>query len=295
MEEMAEERKYSKLEWFFYIIFIPLLFTLVLSAVIAQMFGYNVMGILAKELNKVPVLEKVIPDAAVDSSAPAEDGNKADEKDSKISELEIKLEAKEREIADLKRKAELEKQKMDQVLQQAQKHQEATKAAEKKATEEEQKKIKNLAKIYTSMSAGKAAPILEKMAPEEAAQLLLTMKAEERSAIMAKMDPKKAADLSLLLKEASPEDLAEPSAIQQQLLELKYNASVRELASSISSMQPASAADLVEKLFKADEKRAVLVLSQMNAEQRGQILSKLAENPNGAAVAAKISQKLLTY
>ena len=280
MEEMAEERKYSKLEWFFYIIFIPLLFTLVLSAVIAQMFGYNVMGILAKELNKVPVLEKVIPDAAVDSSAPAEDGNKADEKDSKISELEIKLEAKEREIADLKRKAELEKQKMDQVLQQAQKHQEATKAAEKKATEEEQKK---------------AAPILEKMAPEEAAQLLLTMKAEERSAIMAKMDPKKAADLSLLLKEASPEDLAEPSAIQQQLLELKYNASVRELASSISSMQPASAADLVEKLFKTDEKRAVLVLSQMNAEQRGQILSKLAENPNGAAVAAKISQKLLTY
>jgi len=295
MEEMEEERSYNKLEWFFYIIFIPVLFTLVLSAIIAQMFGYNVVGVLAKELNNLPVVEKTIPDAAVTRSETAADGTKTDEKDIKISELEAKLAAKEREIEKIKKEAQQEQQKSKQLAQQAEVQQEADKAAQAQANEEKQKQIKNLAKIYTSMSAGKAAPILEKMAPEESASLLLVMKAEERSAIMAKMDPKKAADLSLLLKETSLHNTTDPGALQQRLMELKYNASVRELASSIASMQPASAADLIERMFKADEKKAVLVLSQVDAAQRGQVLSALAQDQSRAALAAKISQKLLTY
>ncbi|GEN34102.1 MotE family protein [Aneurinibacillus danicus] len=295
MEEMEEERSYNKLEWFFYIIFIPVLFTLVLSAIIAQMFGYNVVGVLAKELNNLPVVEKIIPDAAVTRSETAADGTKTDEKDIKISELEAKLAAKEREIEKIKKEAQQEQQKSKQLAQQAEVQQEADKAAQAQANEEKQKQIKNLAKIYTSMSAGKAAPILEKMAPEESASLLLVMKAEERSAIMAKMDPKKAADLSLLLKETSLHNTTDPGALQQRLMELKYNASVRELASSIASMQPASAADLIERMFKADEKKAVLVLSQVDAAQRGQVLSALAQDQSRAALAAKISQKLLTY
>ncbi len=296
IEEMEEERSYSKLEWFFYIIFIPLLFTLALSAIIAQMFGYNVVGVLAKELNKIPYVEKIIPDAAV---APAKES--ADEKPittkegAKVSDLEAQLATKEREVAELKKKAELDQQKMKQMEQKTQANQGPAAENKQKADEEKQKQIKNLAKIYTSMSAGKAAPILEKMAPEEAAQLLLVMKAEERSGIMAKMDPKKAADLSLLLKETSLGDDADPTVLQQRLLELKYNASVRELASSISSMQPADAAALIEKLFKADEKKTIYVLQQMEAAQRGQILSELAKDKTRATLAAKISQKLLTY
>ncbi|MBN6185828.1 MotE family protein [Aneurinibacillus sp. BA2021] len=296
MEELEEERSYSRLEWFFYIIFIPLLFTLALSAIIAQMFGYNVVGVLAKELNKIPYVEKIIPDAAV---APAKES--AEEKpitkkeDEKISDLETRLATKEREVAELKKKAELDQQKMKQLEQQRADNQASASEEQKKTDEEKQKQIKSLAKIYTTMSAGKAAPILEKMAPEEAAQLLLVMKAEERSGIMAKMDPKKAADLSLLLKETSLGDSADPTVLQQRLLEVKYNTSVRELASSISSMQPANAADLVERLFKADEKKAVYVLSQMEASQRGQILSELAKDKTRAALAAKISQKLLAY
>ncbi|ERI09211.1 MotE family protein [Aneurinibacillus aneurinilyticus] len=290
MEEIAEERSYSRLEWFFYIIFIPLLFTLVLSAIIAQMFGYNVVGILAKELNKVPVIEKLIPDAAVERSPSEKEETKTDKKDAKVTDLETRLAVKEREVNELKKKAERE----NQLQQQTQSQQVATKATQEQIDIEKQKQIKNLAKVYTSMSAGKAAPIMEKMSPEEAGQLLLVMKPEERSAIMAKMDPKTAADLTLLLKETSLTDSNDPGALQQRLLDLKYNASIRELAASISSMQPTNAANLIEKLFASDERKAVLVLLQMEAGQRGQILSELAKDKNRATLAAKISQKLLT-
>lgn len=288
MEEIAEERSYSRLEWFFYIIFIPLLFTLVLSAIIAQMFGYNVVGVLAKELNQIPVIEKLIPDAAIDRPPSEKEETKTDKKDVTVADLKTQLAVKEREVNELKKKAKLEEQKAKQ-LQQGD-----AKASQEQMNEEKQKQIKNLAKVYTTMSAGKAAPIMEKMSPEEAGQLLLVMKPEERSAIMAKMDPKTAADLTLLLKETSQADSNDPGVLQQRLLELKYNASIRELAASISSMQPTNAANLIERLFTSDERKAVLVLSQMEAGQRGQILSKLAENKSRAALAAKISQKLLT-
>lgn len=288
MEEIAEERSYSRLEWFFYIIFIPLLFTLILSAIIAQMFGYNVVGVLAKELNKIPVIEKLIPDAAIDRPPSEKEETKTDKKDVTVADLKTQLAVKEREVNELKKKAKLEEQKAKQ-LQQGD-----AKASQEQMNEEKQKQIKNLAKVYTTMSAGKAAPIMEKMSPEEAGQLLLVMKPEERSAIMAKMDPKTAADLTLLLKETSQAVSNDPGVLQQRLLELKYNASIRELAASISSMQPTNAANLIERLFTSDERKAVLVLSQMEAGQRGQILSKLAENKSRAALAAKISQKLLT-
>jgi flagellar motility protein MotE (MotC chaperone) len=293
MEEMAEERSYSKLEWFFYIIFIPLLFTLVLSAIIAQMFGYNVVGVLAKGLNTVPIVEKVIPDSAFESASDKKKEKDVDEKDIKISELEAKLDAKERELKKVQKAMEEEKRRAIQWQQQQAQANAAAAVEKQKADEEEQKQIKSIAKIYTSMSAGKAAPILEKMAPEEAVQLLQVMKPEERSAIIAKMDPKKAADLSLLLKDAAV--AGELDMLQQQIGQVKNNASVREVADSISSMAPASAADLIERLFKSDENRTVLILKQMNADQRGQILSKMAENKNQAALAARISQKLLAY
>jgi flagellar motility protein MotE (MotC chaperone) len=294
MEELEEERSYNKLEWFFYIIFIPLLFTLVLSAIIAQMFGYNVVGVLAKELNKIPVIEKVIPDAAVDRPSSSTGNSRSDKKDSQISDLEIKLAAKEREIADMKRKAQFDEQKMKQLSQQVQMQQETSKAAQNQMNADKQQQIKNLAKIYTSMSAGKAAPILAKMKPEDAAQLLLVMKPDERSAIMAKMDPGTAADLSLLLKDTSASGTNDPKTLQQRLLEVKYNASVRDLASSMASMQPVSAANLIEGIFKNDEKKAVLILSQMDVGARGQILAQLAGDPKRASLATKISQKLVT-
>ncbi|GED13164.1 MotE family protein [Aneurinibacillus migulanus] len=294
MEEIAEERSYSRLEWFFYIIFIPLLFTLVLSAIIAQMFGYNVVGVLAKELNQIPVIEKLIPDAAIDRPPSEKEEVKTDKKDVTVADLKTQLAVKEREVNELKKKAELEEQKAKRLQQQTQIQQGDAKVSQEQMNEEKQKQIKNLAKVYTTMSAGKAAPIMEKMSPEEAGQLLLVMKPEERSAIMAKMDPKTAADLTLLLKETSQADSNDPGVLQQRLLELKYNASIRELAASISSMQPTNAANLIERLFTSDERKAVLVLSQMEAGQRGQILSKLAENKSRAALAAKISQKLLT-
>lgn len=296
MDEIAEEQSYSKLEWFFYIIFIPLLFTLVLSAIIAQMFGYNVVGMLAKGLNEIPVVEKVIPDsAAPNSKKTVQTGTISEKPDARVTDLQKQIELKNKEIDRLKEKAKEEKKKVDQ-----QKETAATQAAKQKAEEERLKEVKQLAKMYTSMSAGKAAPILEKMPPEEASNLLQVMKSEERSAILAKMTPKTAADLTVLIQkiklgqmpDAQPEAQA---AIQKQIQIMKSNASAEEVAASIGTMQPANAAVLVENLFRTDEQKALAVMRSMDQQKRGDILSSITNDLKKGALAAKISQKLMAY
>lgn len=302
MEEIAEEQSYSKMEWFFYIIFIPLLFTLVLSAIIAQMFGYNVVGMLAKGLNQVPVVEKLIPDSAVpNSKKTTQTETTATKTDARVSDLQKQIELKNKEIDALKQKQQEEKKMQEQAQQAAQVSQQATaQASQQNADQERLKEMKQLAKIYTAMSAGKAAPILEKMPPEEAASLLQVMKPEDRSSIMAKMNPKKAADVTVLMQkmslgqmpDATPEAQA---AIQNQIKIAKNNASAEEMAASIATMQPASAAVLIENLFRTDEQKALAVMRSMDQQKRGDILSSMTNDLKKGALAAKISQKLMAY
>ncbi|BAU27671.1 flagellar motility protein MotE (MotC chaperone) [Aneurinibacillus soli] len=301
MEEIAEEQSYSKMEWFFYIIFIPLLFTLVLSAIIAQMFGYNVVGMLAKGLNQVPVVEKLIPDSAAPNSKKTTQTETTPAKsDARVSDLQKQLDLKNKEIDKLKQKQQEEKKMQDQAQQATSAQTTAAQASQQKATEERLKEMKQLAKIYTAMSAGKAAPIFEKMPPEEAANLLQVMKPEDRSSIMAKMNPKKAADMTVLIQkmslgqmpDATPEAQA---AIQNEIKIVKNNASAEEVAASIATMQPASAAVLVENLFRTDEQKALAVMRNMDQQKRGDILSSITNDLKKGALAAKISQKLMAY
>ncbi|WCN39095.1 MotE family protein [Aneurinibacillus uraniidurans] len=318
MEEIAEEQSYSKMEWFFYIIFIPLLFTLVLSAIIAQMFGYNVVGMLAKGLNQVPVVEKLIPDSAVPNSKKTTQTETTTAKqDTRADDLQKQIDLKNKEIDKLKQAQGTENNTQDQMQNQNQAQDPAAaQALKQKAEEERLKKTKQLAKIYTSMSAGKAAPILEKMPPAEAAILLQAMKAEDRSAIMAKMNPKIAADMTVLMKQmnqmqvldampqatttagmaAQEEEKAKAqAAIQNQTKIVTNNASAEEVAASIATMPPASAAVLVENLFRTDEQKALAVMRSLDQQKRGDILSSITNDLKKGALAAKISQKLMAY
>ncbi|WP_052947544.1 MotE family protein [Aneurinibacillus tyrosinisolvens] len=218
MEEMGEEQSYSKLEWFFYIVFIPLLFTVVLAGIIAQMFGYNVVGVLAKGLNQIPVVEKVIPDSIAPAPPTATEGKKTSgTNDNTTGELRAQILSKDKEIAAIKEASNNDKQTIRQLEQQIASLKQASAAGSEAAAADRKKQIQDVAKTYTSMSAGKAAPIIEKLTLQEASYVMLAMKPEERAAIFAKMDPQKAADLSILLKDMTLSKDADIASMQKRI------------------------------------------------------------------------------
>lgn len=212
MEQLEAEKSYSKLEWFFYIILLPCLFTLILIMIILSFMKVDVITPILEAGNKIPYLEKIIPDPKQPEKefavygetfnvqpsdlAEAENTKLQDqidkyqqlitEKDEKIKELEEKLKASEERLQVVQ--GELDQLKADQ-----------------KASEEEEKKAltKEVSDLYSTMTASKAAPILSNLENQEAVAILAEMDNRKRSQILAKMDPKKAAELSVLLMEGN--------------------------------------------------------------------------------------------
>ncbi|WP_027414598.1 magnesium transporter MgtE N-terminal domain-containing protein [Aneurinibacillus terranovensis] len=299
-ESTEEERSYSKLEWFFYIIFIPILFTLVLSGIIAQMFGYNVVGSLAKMLSSVPVIQKLIPDSAV--SHPNSSSQKAPtQQDEQAQKLKDELNAKNQEVQNLKNQVNLDQKKMQQNQQQIADAKASAATAKQAIDADRQQQISGLAKIYTSMSASKAAPIMEKLTPQEAVLVLKSMKSVDASAILAKMDPQKAADLSALLKDTTLTKDADTAALQQRIQNLtgalskaqKNSSTLPEMVNTFSTMDATSAAKILLSMDKTNENQALAILARMDVQKRSQILSSMTNDLGQIAMAAKISQKLL--
>ncbi|WCK52896.1 hypothetical protein PP175_15855 [Aneurinibacillus sp. Ricciae_BoGa-3] len=302
MEEVSEEQSYSKLEWIFYIIVIPLLFTLVLSGIIAQMFGYNVVGVLAKWLHQVPVVQKVLP-ADSSSSSPATSANNTDAKTKEIDSLKKQLQTKDKQISDLTKQAQSDKQTMLQTQTQAQDAKRTADANKQALDQDRQKQLATLANIYTSMSPSKAAPIMERLTLQEASLILKTMQPADSSAILSKMDPQKAADVSAILKDTTLTKDTDLAAMQKRIQNLtdslsraqKNAATLPEMVNSFGSMDPDSAAKILLKMDQANERQVMAVLAQMNAQQRAQILTSMSKDPKNVETAARISQKLLVY
>ena len=61
-EAEYEKTSYGTFEKFFYLFFIPVIFTAILSFVLLSVFDYNVMNTALKLGNKIPFVEKIIPD-----------------------------------------------------------------------------------------------------------------------------------------------------------------------------------------------------------------------------------------
>jgi flagellar motility protein MotE (MotC chaperone) len=302
MEEVSEEQSYSKLEWIFYIIVIPLLFTLVLSGIIAQMFGYNVVGVLAKWLHHVPVVEKILP-ADSSAGAPAAPANSTDAKTKEIDNLKNQLQTKDKQVSDLTKQAQSDKQSMLQTQKQAQDAKTTADVNKQALDQDRQKQLAAMAQIYTAMSPSKAAPIMEKLTLQESSLILKTMKPADSSAILSKMDPQKAADVSAILKDTTLTKDTDLAAMQKRIQSLtdslskaqKNAVNLPEMVNSFGSMDPDSAAKILLTMDKSNERQVMAVLAHMNAQQRAQILSSMSKDPKNVETAARISQKLLAY
>lgn len=202
--ESGTENKYGKLEWFLYMILLPIMFTVILTAILLQFLGYNIKGELFKWGNSIPYVEKVIPGSnpkpLPEASAKSKATEQVEASKKQINELTQKLKQGEEQL----RKADAEvKAKDDQIVEmqiqmgQLRRQLEETKKTQgDKATPDQQ-----VAQLYKSMSPSKAAPILAAMPMNEVVTIIKAMKQDERSAILAKLDPTIAANItSELLK-----------------------------------------------------------------------------------------------
>jgi len=295
MEEIQEERSYSRWEWFFYMIFVPALFASLLGGVLLSLLGVNVVGNVLEWANKVPFVEKLVPD----STALSDDETMEKENSAKqVEALQLEL-AKNKEAA-ITAKEDLAKKEatilaMDKQIKDLQKLLEDKRTSE----EERQKQFADLAKVYTTMSAKNAAAIVENLSKEEAIAVLAKMKPDQRASILAKMDPKKAADLSILVKDTVINKDDDIAALQQRVQILtKALSDTRQAASSMDSliqtfsqMPSADSAKILSTLMKTNQSRAVSILAGMGTEKRAEILSGIAKIDE--QMAARITSELL--
>ncbi|MED1746365.1 hypothetical protein [Brevibacillus borstelensis] len=298
MEEIQEEREYSRWEWFFYMIVIPALFATLLGGVFLSFLGVNVLGQVLTWANSIPYVEKLVPDdyAAGDGEAPMVDKGK------QVQSLQEEQAKSQQTIASLQGEAE----KKDATIQALEKQvQDLQKMIEDKRTteEERQKQYQDLAKLYSTMSPKNAAAIVENLSLEEAVTVMKKMKADQQANILAKMDPKKAADISILLKDSVVNKDDDIAALQERVQVLtkalsetrKDTTSLDALVQTFSQMPAEDAASIIRSLMGTNKNRAISVLAGMSNDKRASILAAVAKEDSKKKedVAARITSELL--
>ena len=182
---MEETHRYGKLEWIFYIVVLPLLFTALLSGIILQFLGFDITGKVANAAKHVPGVSKLLPQdqqATADSTPsqpdPVQQKQEAEDKakalESAKKQLEDDLVKKNAEIDQLKKQAEADKKKQ---------------AAEEEEAAPPPDPVKDMAKVYAQMSPAKAAAIMSNLSVTEAKEILSKMSSSQKAAILEKMEP----------------------------------------------------------------------------------------------------------
>ena len=303
MEDIQEEREYSKLELFFYMILIPALFASLLGGVLLSFLGVNVLGNVLQWANSIPYVEKMIPDEY--ASGEAETAEPEEKASQLLAEMQAEQAARLQQIASLQE----ETQKKDAAIQALEKQvQDLNKLLEeKRASEaERQQQYQDLAKVYTTMSAKNAAAIIQNLSLEESVAVLTMMKPQQRADILAKMDPKQAADISILLKDTVVNENEDIAALQERVQVLTkalsqtreggaQNATTEALVNTFAQMPPVDAAAVIRSLMQTNQEKALSVMQSLPDSARAQVLSAIAREDQASKdnLAARISNALL--
>ena len=300
MEEIQEEREYSRWEWFFYMIVIPALFASLLGGVLLSFLGVNVLGNVLQWANTIPYVEKIVPDDYV--AAP-----KTEEKQD-LNQQVVALQTEQTNNQQAITALQSETAKKDATIQSLEKQvQDLNKMLEdKQATEaERQQQYQDLAKVYTTMSAKNAAAIIGNLSLEESVTVMTKMKPNQRAEILAKMDPKLAANISILLKDSVVNKDDDIAALQERVQVLtKALSETREgsssnveetFANTFAQMPAEDSAAVIRAMMQTNKTKALTLLSSMPEARRAQTLSAIAkeDKKSNDNLAARISEELL--
>ncbi|MGZ7444408.1 MotE family protein [Paenibacillus sp. TH7-28] len=284
----------------------PILFTVVLFAVLLYLFNTNFRNTLLDIGNKVPFISNFVPDPELtdgEKATAATDVKKQQEStDATVKELkeqvarqQTELQAANQQAAEQQDKAKQLEQELAAAKQQSAEEQQAAEA------EAYQKEVKKLAQLYAEMSPSKAAAIFGNLTTDEMLQMLNAMSNESKVAILEKMDPQKAADISIKLKDVKSSDDLAIAALQSRLKkdaasEAAAAGSAKglddaQLSQTFASMSADAASQLILQTYKVSPDKGLKILKAIDDNTRSKILENMTKTDEKTSV--KILNQLL--
>lgn len=300
-ESVEKESGYSGFERFLFFA-TPILFTIILLAVLLTLFNANWRNQMIALAENIPIVNQWISsdkdkaEGKEPGKAKKENKNIQKDQEEQIAELKALLASKDadlRNLADARKTLEVQVANLNKEIKDLR----AERREEQVTEEQYAQQVKDLANLYAKMMPSKSAPILENLATEELVLVLDAMKQEDRAKILEKMNPKVAADASIRLKDVKPADNLEVRALQARL---KKNEASKEahngldrtqLSQTFASMTPKSAASILLETAKISPEKALNVLNTVDDATRSRLLNAMTEEDKEAT--AKLVSKLL--
>ncbi|GGF80301.1 hypothetical protein GCM10010912_26720 [Paenibacillus albidus] len=305
--EFEKEESTGKLERFLFLM-IPIIFTLVLLGVLLTLFNMDIRNNVLQVANKIPIVEKWVPDPPGDPAADPKDQEEKQEASSETTIKELKAQLAEKEtslkkVTEEKAAKDAEVQALQTTVEDMKEEAKAAEEAVPAETEDDyQKQVKDLAKLYGGMKASKAAPIMENLTTEEMVQIFSVMSNASKMAILEKMDTKKAAEVSIKLKENTTSTDMAIAALQSRLKKdagttttaaaaTSANLDKEKLNQTFTSMPAANAASLLGEMYKISPDKVITIMNTVSDTVRSSILGEMTQND--PAQTAKIVNRLM--
>ncbi|MFC0214339.1 hypothetical protein ACFFK0_18060 [Paenibacillus chartarius] len=294
---------YGAMERFLIWFLIPCVFTSVLLGVLFSIFDTNVKNTVLRTANSIPVIGSLVPDP-VDKANGEGSASSKTSSDASVKASNDQIAALNAKIADLEsslsKATEVNAQKDQSIKDLQTKITDLTEQLNTKTQTDEEytKQVQQLASIYSKMDAGKAAPIIENLAPKEQVLVLSMMKPDNQGAILAKMNPKLAAEASIALKDVVPVKDREIAALQSRLAiqgggtttAATPQLTKSDIGQTFGNMTPKSAADVLIQLQGTSPDRVISILSSMDTAARSKVLTAISDA--NKEMAATISSRL---
>ncbi|ANE47541.1 hypothetical protein SY83_16040 [Paenibacillus swuensis] len=288
----TEKSSYSSFERFLFFL-TPIVFTLVLVLVLLTMFNYDIKSSLLSVAGKIPIVNSWLPEST-NVMTQGEDETGAGEGEGvtkgqtfppsiKIKDLEAKLISLQGQLKTASDASAAKDAQIESLTKQisALKTQNTVKSEN---TVQYDEQVKGLADVYAKMSPSKSAPIIENLTKSEQVLVLSQMKDDDQTRILEKMEPKKAAEASILLKDSVKSSNLQIKALQERLDQYtkggaKPSSTITraDLAQTIASMTPGSAADMLLEMNKTSKEKVLQILNAMDTAARSRVLSSMTE------------------
>lgn len=271
-----EKGAYSTIERILYLLVIPIVFSLLLTIGLLHIFGVNVKDAALTMGNKIPIVERWIPEPA---SKTALDQGRNHSDDLSESQLEELRDLEALLVSEMARSSQYEEEinRLESLI----KEMEIQLAATAHSDEQYDEGIKELAIVYAQMTPSRAASIIQNLTLHEQVLLLNEMTLEDQTRILEKMDPVSAAEASILLKDIVLTKDLQIAALQERLALHQGEGndspqlSNEELALTFAGMTTDHAATVLLEMIQINEDKVVNILRAMDVQARSQILDAI--------------------
>ncbi|MDR7235722.1 MotE family protein [Neobacillus drentensis] len=267
---------------------ISLLITVLLILFLLNFVGFPVWKSFQDWANKIPVVNHIIPDS---NSTEAKGTVEVNDWKEKYLNNEVVLKKREQELNELNKQLTSDQNDI-KILKKN--NEDLQKQLEDKQVKDVQDQMKQVAGIYASIPASKAAAMLASMPLEEASLTISQLDQELQGSILGSMkDVKKAAQITILLKEIAGLNETNQLVLEAQVheLALKHENPTETLSETVSGMPPAQSASIIQTMMGTNSQVAMNLMKNINTTSRSQILTEIAKSDRklAATIAANLN------